>query len=182
MASSGLHSNGYSLARHVLLGEPGQRAGLDLHTHIDDLGRTLGEELLEPTRIYSLQCLALMKTLGAQLHTFSHITGGGIAANIARVLPTELAADIDRSAWEVPAVFELISGIGGVAQAEMEKTFNMGLGMVAIVDASSASTAVNQLSNLGIVAKEIGSVRTRRDGETGDAAAKGGKGGAVTLH
>ncbi len=182
MASSGLHSNGYSLARHVLLGESGQRAGLDLHTHIDDLGRTLGEELLEPTRIYSLQCLALMKALGAHLHTFSHITGGGIAANIARVLPTELAADIDRSAWEVPAVFGLISDIGGVTQAEMEKTFNMGLGMVAIVDASSASTAVSELSNLGIVAKEIGSVRTRRDGETGDAAAKGGKGGAVSLH
>ena len=181
MAASGLHSNGYSLARHVLLGDAGQRAGLDLDKHVDELGRTLGEELLEPTRIYSLQCLSLMKELGTSLHTFSHITGGGIAANIARVLPTHLAADIDRSTWSAPAIFDLISNVGDVPLADMEKTFNMGLGMVAIVDSSAAVAARTHLTELGIESHEIGGVRTRHEGEAGDAAAKGGKGGAVTL-
>lgn len=181
MAASGLHSNGYSLARYVLLGEAGQAAGLSLEKHVGELGRSLGEEMLEPTRIYSLDCLALKNQLGADLHTFSHITGGGIAANIARVLPTHLAADIERGTWDIHPIFTLISSLGKVSQAEMEKTFNMGLGMVAVVSASRADDAVAMLKSRGITAAQIGVVRNRHEGELGDAAAKGGKGGAVTL-
>ena len=181
MAASGLHSNGYSLARYVLLGDAGQAAGLSLDKHVDELGRSLGEEMLEPTRIYSLDCLALKNQLGADLHTFSHITGGGIAANIARVLPTHLAADIERGTWDVHPIFNLISRLGNVSQAEMEKTFNMGLGMVAVVSASRAADAVTALQSRGISAAQIGVVRNRHEGEHGDAAAKGGKGGAVSL-
>ena len=178
MASSGLHSNGYSLSRHVLL----ESAGLQLHAHIAELGRSLGEELLEPTRIYSLDCLALARTLGSNLKTFSHITGGGIAANIARVIPENAAVDIDASTWTVPAIFSLIQNLGKVSQGDMRKTFNMGVGMVAIVNPQSASRTVEFLSKRGINAGIIGSVRKRGDNEVGDSPAKGGKGGAVVIH
>lgn len=181
MASSGLHSNGYSLARHVLLGESGQRAGLALERVVDELGRSLGEELLEPTRIYSLDVLELAKQLGSQLHSMSHITGGGIAANIARVLPEHLAADVERGSWQAPAVFELIARVGGVSRSDLEATFNLGLGMVAVVDAAAADKAIALLTERGVGAMVVGSVRERVPGESGDSAAKGGKGGAVTL-
>ncbi len=178
MASSGLHSNGYSLARRALLGA--DPAGVDarLHMYVDELGRTVGEELLEPTRIYARDLLALIS--GAEVHALSHITGGGIAANIARVLPDSLAIDIDRSTWHPQPVFDLIAATG-VEAAEMERTFNMGLGMVAIVPAGGAAEAVDVLTQQGVPAWTCGEVRARRDGESGDAQAKGGSGGAVTL-
>lgn len=175
MPSSGLHSNGYSLARHVLLSQ------LELSSQVDELGRTLGEEMLEPTRIYSLDCLSLAKELGQSLHTFSHITGGGIAANIARVLPESLAADVESSSWNTLPIFDLIASLGNVSVSDMRKTFNMGIGMVAIVDAAAESAAIAHLKTRGIAATSIGQVRIRRENETGDAAAKGGKGGAVTV-
>lgn len=179
MPASGLHSNGYSLARHVLLGDAGTKAGFALDRHVEEFGRTLGEEMLEPTKIYSLDCLALASHLGEKLHTFSHITGGGIAANIARVLPTELAADVTRGSWAAMPIFDVIAQTGSISRESMEQTFNMGLGMVAIVDAGSATDAINFLKVRGIDAREIGAVREQVSGETGDAAAKGGKGGAV---
>jgi phosphoribosylformylglycinamidine cyclo-ligase len=175
MPSSGLHSNGYSLARHVVF----DVAGLTLDQYIDELGRTLGEEMLEPTRIYSLDCLSLAREMKTSLRTFSHITGGGIAANIARVLPENLAADIDSTSWSVPAIFNLIQSRGDVSISDMRKTFNMGIGMVAIVAPEVESLAVAHLKSRGIAASVIGSVRARRENEHGDAAAKGGKGGAV---
>jgi len=181
MASSGLHSNGYSLARYVLLGDAGIKAGLSLDKHVDALGRTLGEEMLEPTRIYSLDCLALADKLNDRLHAFSHITGGGIAANIARVLPENLAADIFRGQWPVPPVFGLIGDIGAVDEADMEKTFNMGIGMVAIIDPASQTETLEFLTTRGIACHAVGVIRSRHDGEKGDAVAKGGKGGAVTV-
>ncbi len=95
MRASGLHSNGYSLARHVLL----TMGGLSLDLDVSELGRTLGEELLEPTRIYALDCLELVRVADVEVHAFSHVTGGGLAANLARVLPAHLAADVDRSTW-----------------------------------------------------------------------------------
>ena len=181
LAASGLHSNGFSLARHVLLGELGHKAGLSLTSHVDEFGRTLGEELLEPTRIYVRDCLALKQQLGTGLHALSHITGGGIAANIARVLPTQLAADIERNTWRIHPVFGVIANLGNVTESEMEKTFNMGLGMVAIVAPSHAAAAIALLQARGIECAQIGVVRARADGEVGDAVAKGGKGGAVSL-
>ena len=172
MASSGLHSNGYSLARRVLL------AQRDLAAYVDDLGRTLGEEMLEPTRIYAQDCLDLIDNV--DVHAFSHITGGGIAANLARVLPPHLAIEVDRSTWTPPAIFTVIAG-HGVERAEMERTFNMGMGMVAIVDATAAGDAMARLRDRGVASWPCGVVRDRRDGESGDAEAKGGGGGAALV-
>lgn len=175
MASSGLHSNGYSLARAVLLGPDGPGLG----AHSDDLGRTVGEELLEPTRIYAQDCLALAAAV--DVHAISHVTGGGIAANLARVLPTGLAVDVDRGTWRPPAVFALIERNGRVDRASMERTFNVGIGMIAVVSADAAGPAVRLLAERGVPAWVCGTVRPRTDGEVGDAAAKGGAGGAVRL-
>lgn len=179
MRSSGLHSNGYSLARYVLLGETGRAAGLALDSHVDVLGRTLGDELLEPTRIYTLDCLDLMAH--ADVRVFSHVTGGGLAANLARVLPKHAAADIDRATWVPQPVFGLIGDLGHVVRGELERTFNQGIGMFAVVSADSAEAALARLASRGVDAWVAGSVRDRRDGEHGDAEAKGGGGGAVTL-
>ncbi len=175
MGSSGLHSNGYSLARYVLL--PPNGPGLD--SSPADLSRTIGEELLEPTRIYALDCLALIAH--SDVHAFSHITGGGIAANIARVLPENLAAEIDRTTWMPQPIFHVISAMGSVEQIEMERTFNMGIGMVAVVPADAADASVHFLTERGLPAWVCGEVRERRDGETGDAEAKGGSGGVVRV-
>lgn len=179
MRSSGLHSNGYSLARYVLLGDIGRAAGLSLESHVDVLGRTLGAELLEPTRIYALDCLDLIEH--AEVHVFSHVTGGGLAANLARVLPVHAAVDIDRASWKPQPIFDLIRELGGVDRLEVEKTLNQGIGMFAVVEPNSADAAVARLESRGIEAWIAGTVRDRRDSEHGDAEAKGGAGGAVTL-
>ncbi|CAL9486423.1 Phosphoribosylformylglycinamidine cyclo-ligase [Streptomyces sp. enrichment culture] len=163
MASSGLHSNGYSLVRHVLL----NRAGLALETHVDELGRTLGEELLEPTKIYSLDCLALTRT--TDVHAFSHITGGGLAANLARVVPDGLHAVVDRSTWAPGPVFELVGRTGDVERLELEKTLNMGVGMIAIVPQESADVALATLADRGVEAWVAGEVTGRGDHATGAA-------------
>jgi phosphoribosylformylglycinamidine cyclo-ligase len=146
MASSGLHSNGYSLARHVLL----TRGGLRLDQHIDELGTTLGEELLVPTRIYSLDCLALMAAV--DVHAFSHVTGGGLAANLDRVLPAGVDIEIDRTTWAPAPIFELIMHVGDVTTPELERTLNMGVGMVAVVAAADADRAVAVLADRGVTA------------------------------
>jgi phosphoribosylformylglycinamidine cyclo-ligase len=177
MASSGLHSNGYSLARHVLFGT----AGWDVDRHVDALGRTLGEELLEPTRIYSLDCLDLARADEVEVHAISHVTGGGLAANLARVLPDHLHLDLDRSTWTPQPIFTLIGELGSVDRGELERTLNMGVGMVALVDAGSADAALARLAARGVPAWVAGQVRDRREGETGDAAAKGGGGGSASL-
>ena len=136
MASSGLHSNGYSLARHVLL----QSARLPLDAELDELDGTLGEVLLTPTRIYAKDCLALIAEV--DVHAFSHVTGGGLASNLSRVLPEGLDAVLDRSTWALPAIFWLIAERGRVEQDEMERTFNMGVGMVAVLAAADADRAL----------------------------------------
>ncbi|MER6325767.1 phosphoribosylformylglycinamidine cyclo-ligase [Streptomyces coelicoflavus] len=161
MASSGLHSNGYSLVRHVLLNE----GGLALDAHLDGLGRTLGEELLEPTKIYSLDCLALMRT--AEVHAFSHITGGGLAANLARVIPDGLHAVVDRSTWTPGAVFDLVGRTGDVERLELEKTLNMGVGMIAIVPEESADVALTTLADRGVDAWVAGEITDRGEHTTG---------------
>lgn len=179
MRSSGLHSNGYSLARYVLLGEPGRTAGLTLDAEVTEFGRSLGDELLEPTRIYTLDCLDLMSH--ADVRVFSHVTGGGLAANLARVLPVDSAVDIDRVTWRPQPIFDLIGSLGHVARHELERTLNQGIGMFAVVSVDSAEAALSRLRSRGIESWVCGSVRKRRDGESGDAEAKGGAGGAVTL-
>jgi phosphoribosylformylglycinamidine cyclo-ligase len=140
MASSGVHSNGFSLVRHVLL----QGARMRLDAYVDELARPLGEELLTPTRIYSKDCLAIIAE--TDVHAFSHVTGGGLAANLARVLPAHLSARLDRGTWTPPPVFGLVQGRGRVEQAEMERTFNMGVGMVAVVPAADVDRTLALLT------------------------------------
>jgi phosphoribosylformylglycinamidine cyclo-ligase len=127
MGSTGLHSNGYSLARKVLL----EIDRMNLAGHVEEFGRTLGEELLEPTRIYAKDCLALAAE--SQVRTFCHVTGGGLAGNLERVIPPGLAAEVDRGTWTPAPVFGMIAQRGRIDRVEMEKTFNMGVGMVAVV-------------------------------------------------
>ncbi len=185
MASSGIHSNGYSLVRSVI-----NHAGWALERDVPELGRTLGEELLVPTRIYTADCLDLMAHLNTgnamALHGFSHVTGGGLAANLARVLPRGLMASVDRSTWSLPPVFTLISELGGVPQSDLERTLNLGVGMIAIVDGASADAAVGRLNERGVPSWVAGTVGTVTDeaaaaGVDFVQGAKGVDGGAVLM-
>jgi len=158
MGSTGLHSNGYSLVRHVLL----ERAGWALDRHVDELGRSLGDELLEPTRIYARDCLALADAV--DVRAMSHVTGGGLAANLARVLPDGVGAELDRSSWTPGPVFGLVAAVGEVARAEVEATLNMGVGMVAVVAPDAAGAAVDLLDQRGVAAWICGET-TAGDGD-----------------
>ena len=141
LGSSGLHSNGYSLVRRVVRGR-------SLAERVPELGRTLGEELLEPTRIYAKDCLAL--AAATEVHAYAHVTGGGLAGNLARVLPPTVDAVVDRSTWTPPPVFDLVARLGPVAPAEIERTLNVGVGMVAVVPDGPA--AVRLLADRGVPA------------------------------
>jgi phosphoribosylformylglycinamidine cyclo-ligase len=149
MASSGLHSNGFSLVRHVV-------RDLDLATVVPELGRTLGEELLEPTRIYALDCLEVIRALHPRV--FCHVTGGGIAGNLVRVLPEGLGAVLDRGTWEVPAIFELVRSLGEIPVEEMDKTLNLGVGMIAVVPPDEAAATVALLEGRGVPSWVLGEV------------------------
>ncbi|GAA3143881.1 phosphoribosylformylglycinamidine cyclo-ligase [Planomonospora alba] len=151
LASSGVHSNGYSLVRHII-----KTAGLSLEQEVPEFGRTLGEELLEPTRIYALDCLALARTV--EVHAYAHITGGGLEGNLSRSLPPGLDAVLDRSSWTPPAVFEVLAGHGGVAQADMDRTFNLGVGMAAIVPADAVGPALALLEERNLPAWVLGEI------------------------
>jgi len=153
LASSGLHSNGYSLVRKVFTS-----AGWALDRHVAEFGRTLGEELLEPTRVYARDLIALIGTEGIDIHALSHVTGGGLAANLARVLPQEAFARLDRSTWTPPAVFEIVRDLGQVPDADLERTLNMGIGFVAVLPASDADLAMATLRTRGIDAWLLGEV------------------------
>ena len=153
MGSSGLHSNGYSLARHVLL----DIARMPLEGHVEEFGTTLGEEMLIPTRIYARDCLALAAETGVR--TFSHITGGGLARNLERVLPHGLVAVADRGSWTPAPVFKLIASRGRVERAEMEKTFNMGVGMVAVLPPDDVDRALAVLTARHVPSWVLGEVR-----------------------
>lgn len=149
MGSSGLHSNGYSLVRHVLLAG----AGLTLEAVADGLDRPLGEELLIPTRIYARDCLALVEgDEEGQVRAFAHVTGGGLANNLRRVLPAHLDAVLVRSTWTPQPIFGLVARLGRVSRAEMERTFNMGVGMVAIVDRAGTDRVLTLLADRGVPA------------------------------
>jgi phosphoribosylformylglycinamidine cyclo-ligase len=158
MASSGFHSNGYSLVRRVV-----RAAGLDLAAAPTGLGRPLGEELLEPTRIYARDCLALVEALGVDgVHAFAHITGGGLAGNTARVVPDSLVAVLDRGTWALPAAVRLMEE-HGVPREESERAFNCGVGMIAAVSPHAADAALAQLAAAGVPAWVAGSIRDRAD-------------------
>jgi len=143
LPSSGLHSNGYSFARKALF----EKGRLKVGQRIAELGRTLGEELLEPTRIYAKVTRALFAKHA--IKGAAHITGGGITGNLPRVLPEGRRALIERSSWTVPPVFNLIQKIGGVAQREMDSTFNNGLGMILVVGKKDADSIAQTLKKIG---------------------------------
>lgn len=138
MASSGLHANGFSLVRAVLAG-----IGKELDHEPPELGRPIGAELCTPSHIYAPACLALARSAG--VHAFAHITGGGIAANLARVLPAGADAIVERRTWSPPPVFRLLAGYGGLCDEEMERVFNLGVGMMAVVAAGAATRAIELL-------------------------------------
>jgi len=152
LSSSGLHSNGYSLARRVLL----DRAGYRVDQVHPALGRTVGEELLCPTRIYVPIILPLLQKF--HIKGIAHITGGGLPENIPRVRPPGTVAQIDTGAWETPAVFKIIAEEGPVAAAEMYRVFNMGIGMVLVVSENQAGDVINELHGHGENACLIGRV------------------------
>ena len=152
IASSGLHSNGFSLARKVLLSD----MGLSLDDEPMQLDTTLAEELLRPTAIYSNATTALHQE--SLVKAFAHITGGGLPENVARVIPDGLQAVLDPKTWELPPIFELISSLGHVASPDMYETFNMGIGMMAVVKAGDANHALDVLRSRGFKASEVGEV------------------------
>jgi phosphoribosylformylglycinamidine cyclo-ligase len=181
LASSGLHANGYSLVRKVIAS-----AGWALDRQVAELGRTLGEELLEPTRVYARDLLALVRTPGIEVHALSHVTGGGLAANLARVLPKGAFARVDRSTWTPPAVFEVVRGLGQVPAADLERTLNMGIGFVAVLPADQLGLAVATLKATGIHAWLLGQVSSAatallEEGTPVVQGAKGVDGGSVQV-
>jgi phosphoribosylformylglycinamidine cyclo-ligase len=145
LASSGLHSNGYSLVRKVFAD-----AGWEFEREVPDFGRSLGEELLTPTRVYASDVLALIREV--EIHAMSHITGGGFAGNLVRVIPDGLRVEIERSSWTPPAVFQVVQQLGEVSQPDIEATLNMGVGMAAILPESGAQAAIKLLADRGIEA------------------------------
>ena len=156
LGSSGLHSNGFSLVRQVL-----DQAGLDLAAEFPELGGSLGAELLTPTRIYAQDCLALARD--CDVHAYAHITGGGLAANLARVLPAGTDALLDRGTWQPQPVFGLLAERGGVPSDEMERVFNMGVGMAAVVARADADRALGTLASRGVPAWVLGEIGPARD-------------------
>lgn len=160
IASSGLHSNGYSLVRRIVA-----ESGWPLDRDVPEFGRTLGEELLEPTRLYSPLCLEV----SGRVHAFSHVTGGGLAANLARVVPAGMRASIDRSSIEVPPVFSVVRELGGIAWEDLEDTLNMGVGMVAVLAEEEVDAVVAAGAAYGCAAWPIGAVAEDVDAGAGAA-------------
>ena len=159
VASSGLHSNGYSLVRHVLL----EQAGWTLDRHVDELGRTVGEELLEPTIVYAADLLALAQH--SEVHAMCHVTGGGLANNLTRVMPSHLTATIERSTWSPAPIFRIVQKVGAVSQSDIEQTLNMGVGMVIALPDDQVSEALEFLAGRGLTAWQCGTVASRESSD-----------------
>ncbi|MFV0663347.1 phosphoribosylformylglycinamidine cyclo-ligase [Denitromonas sp.] len=158
LASSGAHSNGYSLIRKVIeLTKPNMDA--DFH------GRPLRDVVMAPTRIYVKPLLALMKAHPGLVKGMAHITGGGLLENVPRVLPDGLTAELRADAWQMPPLFQWLQGAGNIEANEMYRTFNCGIGMVVIVSAEQAATAAEQLRAAGETVYELGRIRASAEGE-----------------
>lgn len=156
LASSGAHSNGYSLVRKIV-----ERAAPDLEA--DFYGRPFKDALMAPTRIYVKPLLKLMATLPVK--GMAHITGGGLVENVPRVLPEGVTAVLERSTWQLPPLFRWLQREGNVADAEMHRVFNCGIGMVVVVAESDADRALEILAGEGEAAQRIGRIETRRTGQ-----------------
>ena len=152
IASSGLHSNGFSLARKIIL----ETLQLDLSTQPDDFDKSLGEVLLTPTRIYVKSILNLIKSF--EIKGIAHITGGGLLENIPRILPHHCKAVINTGAWEKPPIFELLRQGGQIVEEEMYRTFNYGIGMILVVSPEETEDVIDRLAGLGDKAYVIGEI------------------------
>lgn len=152
LASSGVHSNGFSLVRKVLLADK----GMSLHEHVEALGKKLGEELLTPTRIYVKQVLSVLEK--HPVKALAHITGGGFTENIPRVLPEGTQAVIEVGSWPVLPIFQLVQEAGDISYPDMYKTFNMGIGMMLVVKAEDADDVMAHLQQLGEQPYRIGHI------------------------
>ncbi|WP_165230486.1 phosphoribosylformylglycinamidine cyclo-ligase [Aquisphaera insulae] len=148
LASSGLHSNGYSLARKIV-----ERSGLALDARVEALGKTVADELLEPTRIYTRPLKTIRRNYRVKktIHGVAHITGGGLIDNPPRVLPEGLAIRLERGSWQIPPVFRWLQGLGGIPDPEMFRVFNMGIGLVLIVAEYYADSIVRHLNQKAAV-------------------------------
>lgn len=179
IASSGLHSNGFSLVRSILA-----RRGLAVTDEAPEFGGVVGAALLEPTRLYTGPLVRLLDELPGAVHALSHVTGGGIAANLARVLPRGSWVELDRSTWSPQPVFRVLAEWGGLALDETEGTWNLGVGMIAVVAPDAASSVTRALTASGLPAWVAGrvSIGERAAGLDGfEQGAKGVDGGAVKL-
>jgi phosphoribosylformylglycinamidine cyclo-ligase len=156
VASSGLHSNGYSLVRKVVF----DMAGLAIDRHVDQLGRTVGEALLTPTRIYAQPLRRVLRhyKVKSVVRGVAHITGGGLRENLGRIVPSHLRAEIDDRAWPVPPVFSWLQGLGDIDDAEMARVFNMGIGLVLVVSPYYAERIQRMLRDSGLESWQIGSM------------------------
>ncbi len=159
IASSGLHSNGYSLVRKIVF----EKLNLDLNKKIEEFGRNLGEELLEPTKIYVKPVLKIIAEFN--VHGISHITGGGLTENIPRILPDDCQAVINKDSWEITPIFTFIQGKGNISEAEMLKTFNNGIGMVLIVPQEEANDIISRLQGMQLKSYVIGEIVKRKEEE-----------------
>jgi phosphoribosylformylglycinamidine cyclo-ligase len=156
MGSSGVHSNGYSLVRHVLAAQDLQLS--DTPAQLG--GRSLGDELLTPTRIYARDCLGLISELGPNgVRIFCHVTGGGLAGNLTRVLGPHVDAVVDRSTWSPLPIFQYLAEAGGIAREELEPAFNLGVGMIAVVAPEQAEASLAYIAGRGVPAWRLGEVR-----------------------
>ncbi|MET3451637.1 phosphoribosylformylglycinamidine cyclo-ligase [Curtobacterium sp. 1544] len=177
IASSGLHSNGYSLVRHIL-----SSRGVGYTDSLPELGDLVGEALLEPTRLYTTPLLSLIEQHPGAVHSLSHVTGGGIAANLARVLPVGSWVEVDRSTWEPLPVFRVLASMAGTPIEDTEGTWNLGIGMFAVVSAAAASDVIASLGAAGLASWSVGTISTSaRDLSGFEQGAKGVDGGAVRL-
>lgn len=152
LPSSGVHSNGYSLVRKIVF----EKKAMKGNEYIEALGKTIGEELLTPTRLYPKVCLPLIEKFN--IHGMVHITGGGFYENIPRALPDDMAVEVDGAAWKMPQIFRLLQEWGNVDWHEMYRTFNMGIGMVLIVDRDEADAVQKHLAEAGETCHIIGKV------------------------
>ncbi|WP_420366445.1 phosphoribosylformylglycinamidine cyclo-ligase [Curtobacterium sp. L3-7] len=177
IASSGLHSNGYSLVRHIL-----STRGVGYTDSLPEFGGLVGEALLEPTRLYTSPLLSVISSSDGAVHSLSHVTGGGIAANLARVLPVGSWVEVDRSTWEPLPVFRVLASMAGTPIEDTESTWNLGIGMFAVVSASAAASVADALGTAGLAAWQVGTVSmSARDLDGFEQGAKGVDGGAVRL-
>lgn len=159
LASSGLHSNGYSLVRKIFF----EQLKMSVHDRVEEFGRTLGEELLEPTRIYVRTIKNLVRDL--RVSGMAHITGGGITDNLPRILPKQCKAVVQLSSWTRPAIFPFLQERAKLSRWEMMRTFNNGLGLIMVLHQDHASDALSRLKAMGEKAFHIGSIEAKSEGE-----------------